>query len=653
MYTSRSVVVGLLAMALFLSTSVGAAPGAKAHRAGSEDGTPQLSRLTPSSEIQVTLSAAHRTRSWDDRLPDRLKFYLPLLYLHHEREGTVEADRTLAINISGLVGGTEIQIEAVSRHVNSSTGERHAETRLFPLPDRLCTSKDPCRVQWTLDASAMLSDFYHLRVKDDLGHLLWENPTPDLPDFVALDTWDVGLGEYTVRVTYAALFPFARGQNDLDNRLPPGAVTDFVEHQFLPIIVDTWNTQFRAWGFGPIHPDWDLDKVVEIFVTDPPFALFDGSGTYTSSVFKDGSPYPERRLWWFSSNTSFQAYDSLENGVKAVFAHEFFHMAQWNVSLSAGCSTRRWKNVFIEAQGKFAPSVQYPELEILKSHVVSLGSEYGRAAQRFLGLRLNTPYSVLEAERINRYDAALYWRFLYEQFGDMDIIRAALEEMACGYHPDIELSLGKVMDAALARFDGPIQTFEDSLIAFARANYALRLEDGRCTAADLAGCGGHYYDPHNMYTEPSPEAELDYNGSPLIYDGSIPASFGMDFVEVRLDRGLYNQPITITFQSEGARFNVEIWKLAGGGADSQAGTLLSKLGGGEARLHALTLRPETVSKEEGNLYVYSIPHLEPMKYDRLALIIIRLDPDERTNPAGDYHIRLDPVADTKDEGIAG
>ena len=124
--------------------------------------------------------------------------------------------------------------------------------------------------------------------------------------------------------------------------------------------------------------------------------------------------------------------------------------------------------------------------------------------------------------------------------------------------------------------------FHDSLIAFARANYALRLEDGRCTAADLDGCRGHYYDPHNMYTEPSPEAELDYNGSPLTYDGSIPASFGMDFVEVGLNRGLNGQPVTITFQSEGARFNVEIWKLAGGGADSQAGTLLSKLGGTSA-----------------------------------------------------------------------
>ena len=117
----------------------------------------------------------------------------------------------------------------------------------------------------------------------------------------------------------------------------------------------------------------------------------------------------------------------------------------------------------------------------------------------------------------NLYDAALYWRFLYEQSGDMGIVRAALEEMACRYHPDIELALGKVMDAALARFDGPIQTFKDSLVAFARANYALRLENGRCATSDIAECGGNHYDPHNMHTDPPLEAELDYSGSTLTY----------------------------------------------------------------------------------------------------------------------------------------
>ena len=36
----------------------------------------------------------------------------------------------------------------------------------------------------------------------------------------------------------------------------------------------------------------------------------------------------------------------------------------------------------------------------------------------------------METDLTDKYDAALYWRFLYEQYGDMAIIRAALEEIA-------------------------------------------------------------------------------------------------------------------------------------------------------------------------------------------------------------------------------
>ena len=107
----------------------------------------------------------------------------------------------------------------------------------------------------------------------------------------------MGLGEYSVRITYATLFAFAKATNQVVNKLPPDAVTDFIERQFVPAIVDTWNTQFGTWGFGdPIHPEWDADKVVEIIITDSPFALFGGTGTYHIS-HRNGTPHPQRRLW--------------------------------------------------------------------------------------------------------------------------------------------------------------------------------------------------------------------------------------------------------------------------------------------------------------------------------------------------------------------
>ena len=524
MLKSRSVINVLLTLVLFVDASGPAIPLGKKRDAGP---SPQM----PGSEMQVTLSSAQRTTSWDNRDPARQEFDLPLLYLHRERKAAAETDRTLVLDLSGVEGGDEIEVEVVSRHADPSTGARFSASRIFVLSDRLCTLDEPCTVRWTFDAEMMLSDLYNLRVRDRMGNLLWKNRYLDRPDFVALDTWELGIDAHTVRVYYAVLFPFAMGKYDLDNRLPPGAVTDFVERQFMPMVVNTWHTQFHSWGFGPIHPDWDGDKVVQVYVTAAPFALFGGTGTYTRSVYSDGRPYPERRLWWYAGNNSFQAYDTLENGYKAVFAHEFFHMVQWNAQLSTGCSTHRaWRNVFIEAQGKFVPSVQYPEIEMHRDHVDSLESEYLSAANRFLKLGLNTSYRAFEAARTAKYDMALYWRFLYEQFGDMGIVRASLEEMACRDHPDIEASLDKVMDAALARSNGPFQTFEESLTAFAQANYALRLANGRCTAGDIGACGGHYYDPHHMYAAPPLEAALDYEGTLLTFSGSIPASFGIDLV---------------------------------------------------------------------------------------------------------------------------
>ena len=124
----------------------------------------------------------------------------------------------------------------------------------------------------------------------------------------------------------------------------------------------------------------------------------------------------------------------------------------------------------------------------------------------------------------------------------MEIVRAALEEMACHHDPDIVLGIGKVMDRSFQRIDGPFRSYDESLIAFARANYALRLVNGRCTEPDVADCRDFYYDPRRIYADPPLAAELDYDGTSLIHDGGIPASYGMDFVEVRLDGAVHNQP---------------------------------------------------------------------------------------------------------------
>jgi hypothetical protein len=97
-----------------------------------------ISETMVSTGVEVTLSAARSTTSWDDRDPARSKFDLPLLYLHREQEKTDEADRTLDIHIAGLTGSTEVLIEVVSHHENAYTAEPHVQRKRFVFPV-ICT----------------------------------------------------------------------------------------------------------------------------------------------------------------------------------------------------------------------------------------------------------------------------------------------------------------------------------------------------------------------------------------------------------------------------------------------------------------------------------------------------------------------------------
>ena len=630
-FETRSALTHLLALILFLSTTVNSA----ASGAGPALPAPAEAGL-PSGAVQVTLSAPATTSSWDSRLPARQPFQLPLLTLHRQRQAAASSERTLTVQVAGLAGGTPVELEIHSLHEHPHTGAPHHVRGRAVLPDRPCTASAPCTLSWTLDA-ATLSDFYRLTLRDSDGALLWRNPDPQRPDFVALDTWAIDLPPYTVQIHYAVLFPFARGEAHLDERLAPQAVHALIGQHCVPIILKAWRTQFGPWGFGPIHPRWDADRVVEVIFTCPPYALFDGLGTHTISSYSDGSPYPERRIWLLSHDQVLQRYDTLENGLKIVLSHEFFHLAQWNVRLSAGQAPPRWTNAIIEAQAIAASSIQYPELELSRAHLSSTKSQYSASAERFLEKRLETSYVALEAEQVHRYDAALYWRFLYEQYGDMRVYRSALQELARQPAVESAASLGAIMDAALRRVKGPFDSYEASLLAFARANAALLTEEGRCTAVDRAACGEWYHDPQRMYTIPSWEEMLTYRGSRLEYAGTIPASYGTDLIQVSLGGELEGTSLRITFRGQGARFHVAAWKMhmdAAGPANPARGL---------TGLHAATPRPEPLSGDCSDACTYALSNLNLAQVDRLMLIVVRLDPFEDRDPLGAYQLTVGPT----------
>jgi hypothetical protein len=128
-----------------------------------------------------------------------------------------------------------------------------------------------------------------------------------------------------------------------------------------------------------------------------------------------------------------------------------------------------------------------------------------------------------------------------------------------------------------------------------------------------------------MYPIPPLEAELDYDGGTLTYAGAISVSFGMDFVEVELDPGLPDQALQVSVRSDGAKFDVRVWKLGGG-----EGT----------RPWGLTRQPEAVPQGEDGLHASVIDPLYPARSDRLALILTRLDSNEEVDAGGGYTITL-------------
>jgi len=249
---------------------------------------------------------------------------------------------------------------------------------------------------------------------------------------------------------------------------------------------------------------------------------------------------------------------------------------------------------------------------------------------------------------LNPYHGAMYWRFLYEQCGGMrdgiedpaagmQVINRALTALYAGNVVDVNAStdlvgaIPEIMGTALQGSSCPFQTYEQSLTSFARAIYALRLDGGRCAEpGGPAGCG--FYDPSGLYNEP-PFSTIAYTGAEQEYADAIKSSFGVDLVDVALDPAANGQPLTIEFYgapAAGAVFHVQLWKLMdpGGGARPQ-------------RIPSHVAAPEVLAatNADGHL-IYTIPAVDTAAYNRLGLIITRMDANEGSDPIGEYTIVL-------------
>jgi hypothetical protein len=196
-----------------------------------------------------------------------------------------------------------------------------------------------------------------------------------------------------------------------------------------------------------------------------------------------------------------------------------------------------------------------------------------------------------------------------------------------GYSTDLVGALPGVMDRALTNFSCPFRTHRESLAAFARAIYGLRMEGGRCAEPGRpAGCG--LYDPHAQYQVP-PVREVAFTGGDQVIQGEIGASFGIDLIDVVLDSPAAGQPLTLEFRGAPgsvAEFSVQIVRPTDSGGDA-----------GPPRVSAGELRAR--SHPDG-LRLTIIPAIDTSACNRLGLIVTRLDAREASDPLGEYTFLL-------------
>jgi hypothetical protein len=190
------------------------------------------------------------------------------------------------------------------------------------------------------------------------------------------------------------------------------------------------------------------------------------------------------------------------------------------------------------------------------------------------------------------------------------------------------------MDRVLSTSACPFDSHAESVTAFSRALYALRLEDGRHPVSGTAA-EGRFYDPHFVYYDP-PVSTIRYEAGDAAYAGvthvdAIPSSFGVDLLEVILEPTANGRPLTVQVQSTpGAPTSlaVEVWELSQSeekDLDDPASRLRSRL------------RARKAATLDGELS-YTIPVVDTTETSRLGLVITRVDAAEARDPVGAYTV---------------
>jgi hypothetical protein len=109
----------------------------------------------------------------------------------------------------------------------------------------------------------------------------------------------------------------------------------------------------------------------------------------------------------------------------------------------------------------------------------------------------------------------------------------------------------------------------------------------------------------------------------------------MDFVDVKLDPAADGQPLTLQVRGApgaDAEFSIQLWKLMDPGGETKPRRVTGPSSGAET---------VTRTNFDGQL-IYEIPAIDVRAYNRLGLIVTRIDAQESVDPFGEYTIVLNP-----------
>jgi hypothetical protein len=454
----------------------------------------------------------------------------------------------------------------------------------------------------------------------------WRTPLPQL-----LET-EHGAAPNHLLVYYYDMIPFQSDMRDPASQIPRLDVERYIQTELIPALSDAIQTQSNVWEL-PWYPEWRNFRRDE-----DPKTLSVALGEY-GIWFHGEAPSLGHSMISIRVDGSVGEYDNITDGLMSIFHHELFHNYQRNIALhfsgqaSIAGQNEAWK-MFSEGTAVLASSVGQPQIQFER---VSVSRSYLKRANSFVGSDgvfdggLNKSYKDIP------YQTATYWRYLYEKCGGMTsqgedpaggmkVIRSVLETLYKGdlvepyTSTDSVESMPAIMDHVLANSAYcPFHSYDESLSQFANAIYMLRLEDGRCLTPDEPlACG--FYDPNGLYTSPPAQKE-SIGKQPITYiGGDIRASFGIDIIEISLSQITNGQSIAILFDrtsNSNAEFVIEVIKLR---SDNQIGP------------------PEFLDAKNGHALI-DINSIDTGEFDRIGLVITRIDPMEKQNDSGGYTIR--------------